>query len=1296
MSSDLLSPSSTPAVYAAPSQGAAGDTVKASRYVARILQQHLVDDPESRFWTARGSAVLVDISGFTKLSERLARKGREGAEQIADAIGGSFESVLQVAYDNGGSLLKFGGDALLLWYEGERSIQRTCRATLLMRQVLREVGHIEFPGARVTLKMAQGVHSGEFHFFAVGTAHVELLPTGPAWSRLVAMEHAADAGEILLSAEAAALLPARCLGKSKGPGVLLRRAPPGHTDKLPLRPRPVMAYETVAQCLSPALRAHVLGDSGMSEHRAVTIAFIRYGGIDALIERGGPGAAAEALQRLVSVVELAAEEQQVTFLGSDVDADGGKLILTAGAPKVIGDDEERMLLALRRIVETNLPIRIGIGVHRGSVFAGDIGPFFRRTYTVMGDAVNLAARLMAEAPPGHIYATANVLGRSNTLFETTTLAPVTVKGKAKPIPGWAVGRAKGSRTRHVTLKQLPLIGRDPELAIVRDALAVVRTGAGRLIEIVGEAGVGKTRLLQALQEEATGLRVQHALCEAYSASTPYAVWRELLRELMDFGRDDPDGIVEARLREAVAAKAPDLTPWLPLIAIAFGLDIAPTPEIEMLAEKNRRPKLHEVVSRFLVVMLPDSTLIEIENAHHMDGASVELLTHLCGQLNGRPWLFGVARREGGSRFTAPDAPTVVRVPLQPLSAKDAFRITQLATTDEPLPMHVLEVVAQRSGGNPQFLRDLLRSALESGGTAGLPDSAEAAATARIDSLPGEERTLVRRAAVFGLTFHPRMLTWLADESDGAFPEQTRWTRLQEFFDEEPDGYLRFRHALLRDAAYEGLPYKLRRRLHGVAAAKIETETAKPDEAADILSQHYLVAGEYRPACRYATIAAKRAEAAFANVEAAKLHARALEAGRRVAEVGEKELATMHEAMGDSWNRAGDFRKATEAYSAAHRLVAGDSLIESRLLLKRSRMEQKLGKCPQVLRWATRARKALEGQSGPDVALQAAKLSAWRATVLQVEGRTVAALRSAEQAVVDAETAGDQEALGAAYFVMGWACGELGREGAASLWQRSLEAYQRSGNMARQAGLLSNLGVMCQWEGRWDEALAYYERAREQSFKIGNTVDAELTRVNTAEILGDRGEVVEAEELLLESLPHWRALGHRYFLGGCLLLLARVLLRAGRIDEALVRLAEAQAHLRHVGAEQLALEVEARIAECQLFKGDSDGAIALASDALDRVSSSKGAAKLVPLLKRVRGLALLQHGDVAGAREELGASLAAARTRRDPFDVTLTLLASIEVARAEGVEPAAQMVEESRSLLARMKVRSVPSMPLVTR
>ena len=1288
--SDAAQPQAPPGLRAAPGADRVG------LYVPRILQQHLADDPASRWWTAEGSAAFVDISGFTQLSERLARKGREGSEQIADAIGTSFESILLVAYDNGASLLKFGGDALLLWFQDAGHAARACRATVLMRRALRDVGRIELPGAKVTLRMTQAVHSGRFHFFAVGTTHVELLPAGPAWSRVVEIEHAADAGEILVSPETAALLPGRCLGDRKGRGRLLLREPPGRAEKLPLSARPNLAAEALARCLSPAIRAHVESGGGTSEHRNVSIAFLRFDGTDAFIERTGPQAAADALHRLVSAVEAATEAQGVAFLGSDVDLDGGKLILTAGAPTITGDDEERMLLALRSIVASEFALPVRIGVHRGAVFAGDIGPFYRRTYTVMGDAVNLSARLMASAPPGLIYATTDVLDRSNTLFATTELAPFAVKGKAKPVRAWSVGRAIGSRSQRGSVAQLALIGRDVELALLRDALDGAQAGAGRLVEIVGEAGVGKTRLLDALRDQAAGFRVMHAVCEAYTASTPYAVWRELLREFMEFGRDDPDDAVAHRLRATVATVTPHLTSWLPLIAIVFGLEFPLTAEVEMLAEKNRRPKLHEVVGEFLAAIFPGPGLIAIENAHCMDVASAELLAYLVGVGSGRPWVFGVARRRSDVAVTAPANPAAVRIALEPLGASDALRMARLATEEHPLAMHVLEVVAKRSGGNPQFLRDLLRAAIESGGIGGLPDSAEAATMARIDALAPEDRALVRRVAVFGLTFHPRMLSWLDLDGDGTLADAGAWMRLGELFEQEPDGYMRFGRSLLRDAAYEGLPYKLRRRLHGAVAARLAEEMDAPEDAAGILSLHYFEAREYRPAWRYATVAARRAQDAYAYVEAAGLYSRALDAGRRLDGIRDRERATVYESLGDVWNRAGEFAKASDAYVAARRLVVDEPLAEAGLLLKRSRLEEKLGKYPQALRWAARAHKALHGVEGAEAARQVARSSAWYATVLQAEGRNTAAIRWAQRAIAEAEAADDPDALGAACFVMAWATTALGKDGWEPLVQRSLEAYQRSGDRVKRAVILTNVGVVCQGEGRWDEAMDYYERGRDEALKIGDSANAAVARMNVAEILADRGELTEAEAMLLETLRFWKASKYRYFLGYCLWLLGRVALRADRLDEALRRFEEAKLNFVHVGAEQDELAVDARIAETQAQLGNAVAALALADATLGRAASADGVAIVEPLLQRVRGEALLRRGDIGGARIALAASLAAGRTRRDLFETTLTLLALIRLDRREGIEPPAAFLRESEALLARLKVKPLarPALPLV--
>jgi len=794
-----------------------------------------------------------------------------------------------------------------------------------------------------------------------------------------------------------------------------------------------------------------------------------------------------------------------------------------------------------------------------------------------------------------------------------------------------------------------------------------------------------------LRDAATGLNKQRGTCEAYTASTPYAVWRELLREYMNFGRDDSEADIAERLREAVAKHAPDLAPWLPLIAVPFGLEMSPTPEVAMLAEANRRAKVHESIAGLLAAVMPKPQLIEIENAHHMDEASAELLTYLVGQIGAHPWLFAVAR-QGSRGFAAPQAECVVRIELKPLAPQDALRLAQLATQQTPLAAHVLEVVATRSGGNPQFLRDLLQKVVDSGGIADLPDSAEAATMAQIDSLSPEERAVVRHAAVFGLTFHPRMVEWFAGEEGFSAPSQGMWERIADLFEEEPDGYLRFRRSLLRDAAYEGLPYKLRRKLHGIVAMRLEEEVDYPEDFANILSLHYFEAGEFRSALRYATAAAKRAEAAYAYVEAARLHSRAIDAARQLADVGQPELAVLHQAMGDAWYRAGEFSKAGDAYAAARSLVVGETREEAELELKLSHVEEKRGKYKEALDWVDRALGALQKLAGLESAQQAARASAWYAKILFYEGRAKDALECAERTAAEAESVDDPEALGDAYFVMGWSYGELGKPGGQPILERALASHQRSGNLVSQAAVLQTLGVVCQWEGRWDEAQAYYERGREMAAKIGNTANAALARVNVAEILTDRGEWAQAEALLLETLPFWKASQYRFYLAACLSLLGRASLRLGRFEEALKRLDEAKETFAQVGAESEVAPVEARIAECQLAMGNVDAGLETVKSLLGRASESNGVGKLVPLLERLQGHALLQQGDFWGARDALDASLAAAKERGNRFEAALTMLSLIELDRLESIEPPIEMVEESRSVLSSLKIRAVPAVP----
>lgn len=487
-------------------------------YLPRLLVAWHEQTPEAAFRELEGTLVFVDISGFTRMSERLGRKGKVGAEEVTDVLNASFSRLLTLAYDDGGDLLKFGGDALLLLFSGTEHASRACRAAVGMRRELRECGRLKTSAGLVSLRMSVGVHSGRFHLFLAGESHRELVVTGPAASETVRMESAAGAGEILLSPATAALVDRDALGAMKDEGYLLKRAP---IAALPAGAEPAGARtrQDLAAFVPVAIWNHVCAALGESEHRQVTVAFVHFGGTDTLLSEAGPGEVLRRLDGLIRGIQVAASEHDICFLGTDIDRDGGKVILTAGAPESSGNDEERMLRALRAIADGQYGLELRIGVNRGHVFAGEVGPTFRRTYTVMGDAVNLAARLMQRAGPGQILATAEVLDRSRTVFQSVPLEPFQVKGKVQPVVAYGVGAASGSRKAYAG-RQLPLVGREQEIETLLSALESAGRGEGKVVELIGEPGMGKSRLVEELRARCPDVTCLATACEQYESSTP--------------------------------------------------------------------------------------------------------------------------------------------------------------------------------------------------------------------------------------------------------------------------------------------------------------------------------------------------------------------------------------------------------------------------------------------------------------------------------------------------------------------------------------------------------------------------------------------------------------------------------------------------------------------------------------------------------------------------------------------------------------------------------------------------------
>jgi class 3 adenylate cyclase/tetratricopeptide (TPR) repeat protein len=1257
-------------------------------YLPRLLIEWQNEAPESSFLAIDGTLLFVDISGFTAMSERLARRGKEGAEEVTDILGSNFSRLLAAAYEDQGALIKFGGDALLLLFTGNEHAARACRASLEMRDRLRRFGRLRSSAGMVTLRMSAGVHSGLVHLFLAGASHRELIITGPAATKTVDMESAAAAGEILLSAEAVAQLPSGCTGGILRGGYPLKKAPPVMDARAyPATTAPSFA---ASEAFVPeAIRRHVGSAPGESEHRQVTIAFVHFQGSDRLLRRHGAAGVSTMLDELLRSVQTIAEAYDICLLGSDIDRDGGKLILTAGAPASAGDDEERMLRALREILHGPRGARLRIGVNQGHVFAGDIGPRYRRTYTVMGDAVNVAARLMQHAKPGEILATAGVLSRCRTHFQARQLAPFAVKGKANAVAALSVGEPSMS-SQMVSAAHVPLVGREAELGDLLHAFRWAREGRTSLVEIIGEAGIGKTRLIEELKVHAEGAAWFQTVCAQYESSTAYYAFRALLRAALRIDERFDAKRAGEELRRVVGRQAPELLPWLPLLATTADASVDSTTETRQIDPAFRRTRLAEVVAQLFATLLPRLTVFVFEDAHWIDEASQEVLRHLVDSVRDRPWLFCVVKRDATTPPPVSDVALTLR--LAPLSLEASIRLTAVVAGDALLPQHEMAALAGRSGGNPLFVQEIIATRRAGHELDVLPDSIESLITSRLDRLSPRERSMLRYASVIGPSFELDALSGTVAELIPGAGDLDAWERLSEFVEHDGPRSFRFKHALVHDVAYEGLPYRRRRDLHRRIGEDMERLYGKDaDLHAELLSLHYYRAQAMEKAWHYSLVAADRAKAKFANVEAADFYRRAVSVARRVAGVDPTRLSRAFEALGDVCELAAIYPDAIAAYRGARSAAPDRAYPQAPLLLKEGVIRERLGQYSEALRWYGRGLRLAAAPQGGEASHRIQLCLAY-AGVRFRQGRYADCIRWCEKVLEEEEIARDRASLAHAYYLLENAYSSLGSPEGKRFRTLALPIYEELGDLVGQATVLNNIGVSVYYEGKYEEALDLYRRSRIAREKAGDVVGAATETNNIAEIMSDQGRLDEAEREFRDALRVWRAA--RYSVGVALATsnIGRAAARGGRFDEAKALLEEALGGFRAIGAASFVAETEARLAEMYVLSGDHAAAIPLVDAILSRGSELQGMVELKSMLHRVRGYALAQRGEFDAAVLAFTESERQARSVGADYEMALTLRAHAELAAEVADEPVAA-ARESPVILARMGVKSVPRVPI---
>ena len=1249
-------------------------------YLPRLVRVWSTEADAPRARVLDGSLVSVDISGFTALSERLAEKGREGAEELVRTISGIFAELIEVAERHGGDVLKFRGDALLLLFVGDSHPARACGAASDMQWTIERIGAARSSAGEVELRMSAGVHSGPIHVFLTERPHRELLIVGPAATRVVELEDLAGASEIVVSAETAAAVDPAWLLEERDGARLLRRLEPGSSD---VPPPPDLPGERLEEYVPRSLRDHLAVASGEAEHRHVPVAFVKLAGTDALLTELGPEGFLARLDEVAAVVERVCRTYGVTWLESDIDVGAVKLYFTAGAPSSTGDDAEGMLRALRDVIDAS-PVPLRAGVHRGHVFTGDIGSVGRRTYAVMGDPVNLAARLTARAGDGEILATADVLEAARTLYESGR-EPLLVKGKERAVMAHHVGRATGMRDT-TPADALPIVGREEELALLRGAVDAARMRQFGLVELVGEPGMGKSRLVAEVRTQALGFAKLSLAGEQYAQAVPYGAWRNALRQLVGIMPDRSREEAGAQLAPFLTGMMPDLSPWLPLLANPFDAEVPSTPEVDALDATDSRERLQAIVATFLERMLMMPTLVVVEDAHWLDDSSRGLLQQVAGSPMPRPWLVLVTSRPSGEPIVSPGVPAQ-RIELAPLDAGAAEQLALAAAEEHAFSAGAMQALAERAGGNPLFLRELVAAARE-GAAGDLPESVETLLTTRIDTLAPADRMLLRYAAVVGPSFGLELVgEILADDFPGG-EDPARWQALSEFVLPAGDDELSFRHDLVRQTAYAGLSFRRRREIHGRVGVAMERRAGeRAEEEAAILSLHFLEAGDGERAWRYAVAAADRAAAGFANVVAAELYGRAL-AAHELRPVDGTERARVLEALGDVRERFGAYEPAREAYEQA-REAHEAPLDHARLLARIAHCLDRQGRYDEALEafGEARALVSVASESGAELETLAeieiglASVSYRRAIYADAIGHAMAAADLAERASLPAT-------LAHALLVSGVANTDLGRPEAVPLFEHSIAISEEHGLHRLRGSALNNLGIHHYTEGRWDDAVSCYRASREAKLRAGDPLGAAVQENNVAEVLSDQGRLEEAEPLFRNMVRVCRAA--RFPIGASLGTsnLGRLAARDGRFAEAHELFDDSAAGFASIDAGRYVNESHARRAECLVLEGRFAEALEVAS-ALVEAARETPFGGLEALVERTIGLALHQGRRPEEATPHLLESLRIARELEAVYETALTLRALADTKAPDADAHRA----ESEALLARLGVVALAKVPL---
>jgi class 3 adenylate cyclase/predicted ATPase/ActR/RegA family two-component response regulator len=1246
---------------------------------------------------AGGAALFADISGFTPLSDVLTRElgARRGVEELIHHINQVYDTLIAEVDRFGGSVISFAGDSIICWFHNHderrtmsdeeqssstsssfivhRSSFRAAACALALQEAMRSYTAITLPDASTTaLALKVAVASGPARRFVVGDPGIQLIDvlSGETITRMATAEHLATKGEVLIDTPTAFQLGdlARIAQWRTDPGTSERFAVLRELriENVELRKAAasvdasqfsILNSELVRPWLLPAVYERQRAGLGafLTELRPTVALFLRFVGIDFESD----AAAGTRLDTFIRRVQGVLSRYEGTLLQLTIGDKGSYLYATFGAPAAHEDDVDRAvcaameLRALAAALGFLQPVQIGIS--QGTMRTGAYGGATRRTYGVLGDDVNLAARLMQHAAPGEILANGRVREATAGAFTWESLPAIQVKGKSEPVVvARLVGKARVERAAYAGA----LVGRAAELTRLQASLQPIFAGSfAGIIAVHGEPGIGKSRLVHELRQRLTLERpLSWYTCPAEGMlRQSLHPFRHFLREYFEQDQGSADTENKARfdavfnrliaflatttderdvspsssvLRPSSSALAAELQRSRAFLAALVDLPWDDLTYGQLEPKLRFENTLHAFTALVKAQSLRQPLVAHIEDAHWLDVDSQELVRVLARNAGAYPvaiLLSGRYRDDRSSVVVSVDADVPLQaIDLDRLASADIralaaqmldgdisdelatflaektngnpFFVEQLALdlrergllhrpptpstplragTDHPFDTAVPELV-EGQGRRPPTTEDRRLKIEDSNGSADemrssifyplsshnpsivsrqssawemrtteaveVPASIAAVLVARLDRLAAQVKAVVQTAAVLGQEFEVRVLARMLQDDQHVHTMVGHAEAGAIWFETNGLRYV-FRHALLRDAAYEMQVRARLRELHALAGTAIEQVHA--DELASHyadLAYHYGKAEDLDRERRYSRLAGEQAAARFANGEAIAYLSRALELMPEDDAVARYEILLAREQVWATQGTRGAQSHDLEALAAlAERL--GDDRRRAVAALRRASYAEVIGDDQEVAIAARQVIALAHAAADPEreaigymqwgrMLMRQADYSAARAQIEQA----LTLARAADLVAVEADSLRNLGLLAAE---------QADYRHARAYLERSLRLSRALGDRQGESSVLANVGLVAAAQGDTAAAQDYHERSLRLCRTTGNRYGESIALLDLGLVAAERGEQDRAGDYLKQSLHLCREIGDRW--GESIALLNLGLVAAGQDD-----------------------------------------------------------------------------------------------------------------------------------------------------